>query len=85
MTPIADQRHIARRRHRDCDLVTANLVLVPRFGLTGAATAALLAQGVWSRCMWLTALHMAKVDVSILPRLRELLHARRVAAAAKNG
>jgi O-antigen/teichoic acid export membrane protein len=67
-------------------LVVANLVLVPRLGLTGAATAALLAQGVWSLSLWLTALHMAKVDVSILPRLRELLHARRVAeAAAKNG
>jgi O-antigen/teichoic acid export membrane protein len=67
-------------------LVVANLVLVPRFGLTGAAMAALLAQGAWLLCMWLTALHMAKVDISILPRLRELLHARRAAsAAAKNG
>jgi O-antigen/teichoic acid export membrane protein len=64
-------------------LVIANLLLVPRFGLTGAATAALLAQGVWSLSMWLTAVHVSKVDVSILPRLRELLHARR-AAAAKN-
>jgi O-antigen/teichoic acid export membrane protein len=67
-------------------LVVANLVLVPRMGLTGAAAAALLAQGVWSFSMWFTALHVAKVDVSILPRLRELLHARRVGqAAAKNG
>jgi O-antigen/teichoic acid export membrane protein len=66
-------------------LIVANIVLVPRMGLVGAATAALLAQGLWSLSMWLTALHMAKVDVSILPRLRELLHLRRQAAAAKNG
>jgi hypothetical protein len=32
--------------------------------------------------MWLTARRVAKVDVSILPRLRELMDARRVAAAA---
>lgn len=62
-------------------LVVANLVLVPAYGLTGAAWAAFMAQGVWSVAMWLTALHIAKVDVSILPRLRELLHARREAAA----
>jgi O-antigen/teichoic acid export membrane protein len=62
-------------------LVVANLVLVPQFGLTGAASAALLAQGVWSLSMWLTAVHIAKVDVSIMPRLRELLHAHREATA----
>jgi O-antigen/teichoic acid export membrane protein len=66
-------------------LIVANLVLVPPMGLVGAAAAALLAQGFWSLGMWLTALHMAKVDVSILPRLRHLMHLRRQAAAAKNG
>lgn len=65
-------------------LIVANLLLVPRFGLTGAASAALLAQGVWSLAMWVTAVRVSKVDVSILPRLRELLHARRQAAAARN-
>src|SRR5690606_20253945 len=36
-------------------LIVANLALEPPFGLTGAAAAVLLAQGVWSLSMWLTA------------------------------
>jgi O-antigen/teichoic acid export membrane protein len=67
-------------------LIVANLVLVPSYGLTGAAWAALLAQSIWAIAMWLTALRLARIDVSLLPRLRELLHARSEAAASpKNG
>jgi O-antigen/teichoic acid export membrane protein len=62
-------------------LVTANLVLVPRFGLMGAALAAVLAQTVWSAALWFTALKTARVDVSIVPRLREMLAHRRAAKA----
>jgi O-antigen/teichoic acid export membrane protein len=65
-------------------LIVANLVLVPSLHLLGAALAAMLSQSVWSVAMWLTALKVAKVDVSILPRLRELLHARRVKAAPRD-
>lgn len=53
-------------------LVGANLLLVPVHGLMGAAVAALVAQGVWSAAMWLTARRLAGVDVSIVPRLREV-------------
>lgn len=67
-------------------LIVANLVLVPPYGLIGAAWAALLAQGIWAVAMWLTALHLARIDVSILPRLREVIHARReTSVAPKNG
>jgi len=62
-------------------LVVANLVLVPRLGLMGAALAAVLAQTVWSAALWFTALKTAKVDVSIVPRLREILANRRALAA----
>lgn len=59
-------------------LATANFVLVPTHGLMGAALAALVAQTVWSAAMWLTAKRLAGIDVSIGPRLRELLAGRRV-------
>jgi O-antigen/teichoic acid export membrane protein len=64
-------------------LVIANFLLVPPLHLLGAAIAAMLSQSVWSIAMWLTALKVAKVDVSIIPRLRELLNARRHAAPAE--
>ncbi|MDP1729902.1 MAG: polysaccharide biosynthesis C-terminal domain-containing protein [Devosia sp.] len=64
-------------------LVVANLALVPRFGLMGAAIAAVLAQTVWSVALWFTALKTAKVDVSIVPRMREILARRRKLAASK--
>jgi O-antigen/teichoic acid export membrane protein len=51
-------------------LVAANLVLVPQFGLMGAASAALLSITVWSAALWYTALKIAGVDVSIRARLR---------------
>jgi len=59
-------------------LVGANILLVPTHGLMGAAVAALAAQTFWSAAMWLTAKRMAGIDVSIGPRLRDLLAARRV-------
>lgn len=58
-------------------LVGANILLVPVHGLIGAAVAALAAQTFWSAAMWLTAKRMAGIDVSIGPRLMELLAARR--------
>ena len=51
-------------------LIFGNLTLVPHFGLMGAALAALLSITVWSGAMWLTVLKGAKVDVSILARLK---------------
>ncbi|MBN9363643.1 MULTISPECIES: polysaccharide biosynthesis C-terminal domain-containing protein [unclassified Devosia] len=59
-------------------LVGANLLLVPVHGLMGAAVAALAAQTFWSAAMWLTARRMAGIDVSVGPRLREMLAAQRV-------
>lgn len=59
-------------------LVGANILLVPVHGLMGAAVAALAAQTFWSAAMWLTAKRMVGIDVSIGPRLREVLAARRV-------
>jgi len=59
-------------------LIGANILLVPAHGLMGAAVAALAAQTFWSAAMWLTAKRMAGIDVSVGPRLRELLVARRV-------
>jgi O-antigen/teichoic acid export membrane protein len=54
-------------------LIGANLLLVPTHGLLGAAAAALLAQTFWSAAMWLTARRVAGIDVSIVPKLKELL------------
>jgi O-antigen/teichoic acid export membrane protein len=65
-------------------LVVMNFALVPPMGVLGAAVAAMVSQSAWSIAMWLTALHTLKVDVSILPRIRQLLQARRE-AAMRNG
>lgn len=51
-------------------LVLFNMLLVQPMGLMGAALAALLAITVWSVGLWLTALHTAKIDVSIMQRWR---------------
>lgn len=59
-------------------LIGANILLVPNHGLMGAAVAALAAQTFWSAAMWLTAKRMAEIDVSIGPRLRELLASHRM-------
>jgi len=61
-------------------LVGANILLVPAHGLLGAAVAALAAQTFWSAAMWLTARRIAGIDVSIVPRLKELLAGGRVKA-----
>jgi O-antigen/teichoic acid export membrane protein len=53
-------------------LVGGNLVLVPIWGLTGAALAALVGITVWSLALWRTAYRAARIDVSIFPRLRAL-------------
>jgi O-antigen/teichoic acid export membrane protein len=53
-------------------LTVGNLLLVPRFGLMGAAVAALVAITLWSLSMWFTALKGAGVDVSIRARLRRI-------------
>lgn len=58
-------------------LIVANLLLVPPMGLMGAALAAVLAQTVWSGALWFTALKRARLDVSLMPRLAELLASRR--------
>lgn len=50
-------------------LVLANLALAPRFGLMGAAAAALLSIGLWSAAQWLTVLWTSGVDVSLRARL----------------
>ena len=44
-------------------------LLAPRFGLMGAAGAALISIALWSAAQWLTVLRTAKVDVSIRARL----------------
>lgn len=62
-------------------LVVANLLLVPPLGLLGAALAAVLAQTVWSGALWFTALKRAGLDVSLMPRIAELLAARRARGA----
>jgi O-antigen/teichoic acid export membrane protein len=51
-------------------LFVANMWLVPRFGLMGAAVAALFAITLWSLALWFTAMKIAGVDVSIRARLR---------------
>ena len=50
-------------------LLAGNLLLAPRFGLMGAAVAALISIALWSAAQWFTVLRTAKVDVSIRARL----------------
>ena len=45
------------------------------------AIAAVLAQTVWSAALWFTALHRTGIDVSLMPRISELLAARRARGA----
>ncbi|GLQ54618.1 lipopolysaccharide biosynthesis protein [Devosia nitrariae] len=54
-------------------LVGGNFLLVPAFGLMGAALAALFAISLWSGALWWTALKTAKVDVSIFQRWRRTI------------
>lgn len=57
-------------------LVVLNTVLVPHWGLMGAALSAIIAITLWSVGLWYVALRTAKIDVSILQWFR----ARRAAA-----
>jgi O-antigen/teichoic acid export membrane protein len=63
-------------------LFVGNLVLVPIWGLTGAALAALIGITVWSLALWRTAYHAARIDVSIFPRLRALRAAQAASPSA---
>jgi O-antigen/teichoic acid export membrane protein len=53
-------------------LIAANAVLVPTFGVNGAAVAALCAMTVWSVMLWATARRHVHMDVSVLPRLKAI-------------
>lgn len=53
-------------------LVTANAVLVPAFGVNGAAAATLCAMTVWSFSLWAIARRQVQIDVSVLPRLKAI-------------
>jgi len=53
-------------------LVGGNLVLVPAFGITGAASAAFLALLAGALMLWFTTLRMTGIDVSILPRIKRM-------------
>ncbi|UYO00716.1 MAG: polysaccharide biosynthesis C-terminal domain-containing protein [Devosia sp.] len=59
-------------------LVGANMLLVPAFGLIGAALAAIIAIAIWSVGLWLIAWRTAGIDVSIVQYFRS----RRTGAAA---
>ena len=51
-------------------LAIGNWLLVPPFGLLGAALAAIIAISVWSIGLWWVALRTAEMDVSILQWFR---------------
>lgn len=51
-------------------LALCNWLLVPHFGLMGAAVSAIIAISVWSVGLWWIALRTAKIDVSILQWVR---------------
>ena len=50
-------------------LVLGNLVLVPNFGLAGAALAALIAMTVWSAGWWFVCLKLTGINVAIWSRV----------------
>lgn len=54
-------------------LSIADAILVPAFGLIGAAWGATIATALWCGMLWLTALRDLKIDVSVLPRLQTIL------------
>lgn len=51
-------------------LFLGNHFLVPLLGLSGAAIAALIAFGIWSVALWLTALRITGMDISIFALFR---------------
>lgn len=54
-------------------LFAANAILVPPWGLTGAAIAATLAMTLWALVLWLTARRDLNMDVSVAPRLKAII------------
>jgi O-antigen/teichoic acid export membrane protein len=54
-------------------LILCNHWLVPLYGLMGAALSALISISLWSAALWFTALRGAGIDVSVWPRLRQLV------------
>ncbi|MDB5561729.1 MAG: Polysaccharide biosynthesis associated protein [Hyphomicrobiales bacterium] len=63
-------------------LVGGNMLLVPHFGIMGAALAALISMTLWSGAMWLTTLKTAGVDVSIYARITRWREDRAVSTIA---
>lgn len=61
-------------------LFVANFVLVPPFGLMGAAVAALLSTLAWSFALWWLVKRHTGMDISIYPRLRSNYKAKSSAA-----
>ncbi|RDE08453.1 lipopolysaccharide biosynthesis protein [Pelagibacterium lacus] len=53
-------------------LVVGNYLLVPPFGLMGAAVSAFVAISLWSVSLWLIALRRVNIDVSIFARFRPM-------------
>ncbi|MCD7060062.1 lipopolysaccharide biosynthesis protein [Pelagibacterium xiamenense] len=53
-------------------LVAGNALLVPPYGLSGAAISAFIAITLWSAALWATAWRRTGVDVSIFARFRAL-------------
>ncbi len=56
-------------------LISLNYLLVPPYGLMGAAISALSAITIWSFAQWLTAFKLAKVDISIFSFIKNKLFA----------
>lgn len=48
-----------------------NFLLVPMWGVNGAAVSAVIAITVWSALLWYTSRRITGVDVSLLPRLKQ--------------
>lgn len=46
-------------------LISLNYLLVPNYGIMGAAIAALLAITIWSASQWFVALKLAKINISL--------------------
>jgi O-antigen/teichoic acid export membrane protein len=63
-------------------LVGGNMLLVPHFGMMGAALAALISITIWSGAMWLTTLKTAGVDVSIYARITRWREDRAISTTA---
>ncbi|MBG1232749.1 lipopolysaccharide biosynthesis protein [Aestuariivirga litoralis] len=63
-------------------LVVGNHLLVPTWGLHGAAWSALIAMAVWSGTMWYRTLRVTGTDISIFLPVWSLMKVRRAAGAS---